>query len=164
IAAGSRARGVASLYWLHLADADAIAYRQEVARDLDRDDVRRAVTAFVDAMQAMRERLELAAKLHDYRYETTRWVLQAGGDYVAAVEALARDLEPAGPGSRGLRGLLAYVVGHVASARFTELATAARRLASELAAIRYCMVILPGSVTVQPDQGERDYSADVEAT
>src|ERR1043165_6798561 len=33
IAAGSRARDVASLYWLHLADSDAIAYRQEVARD-----------------------------------------------------------------------------------------------------------------------------------
>jgi hypothetical protein len=164
IAASSRARDVASLYWLHLADADAIAYRQEVARDLDRDDVRRAVTAFVDAMQAMRERLELAGKLHYYLYETTRWFLHAVEIYVDAVEALARDLEPAAPASRGLHGLLVYMVGHVASARFTELATAARRLASDLAAIRYCMVILPGSVTVRPDQGERDYSADVEAT
>jgi DNA mismatch repair protein MutS len=164
VAARQRAPDLAPLYWRHLMDVDAIAYRQEVARDLQRDEVMRVVTAFVEAMQAMRERLELADKLRFYQHETTRWFLHAVEIYADAVEALARDLRLVAPASRGLRALLAYLGDHTVSAPFVGLAASARRIASALAAVRYCMVIRPGSVTVRAAEGERDYSADVEAT
>ena len=145
-----------------LDDEDAIAYRQEVARDLENAEPMQAIASFGKAMAAVR-RLRDGAKKREYRFEAERWLLGAAGKYADAVEALARALSRSEVRSRGLRSFHAYLVDYVASSAFRTLAAESRELASALAAIRYCLRIDGGAVTVRAFAGETDYGAAIEA-
>lgn len=146
-----------------LDDLDAIAYRQEVMRELEREDARQAIGAFAEAMRTMREQRAQAEKLH-YPYEKERWFLDAIETYCGAVTGLARDLERLAVRSRGLSGLRRYLSQYVQSARFAPLPGQVEAVKAGLAAIRYCMRIHGNAVVVSRYDGEIDYSAAVEKT
>lgn len=146
-----------------LGNLDAVVYRQEVMRDVERPDLRRAIGVFSAGMREMRGQLEQSQKLH-YSQEKERWFLEAALTYAAAVERLTRDLAGLGPRSRGLRDFAAYLAVLVGSPSFQRLAGEARTLRNALAAVRYSVVIRGNSVTVRPFEAEEDYGAIVEDT
>lgn len=163
ITAGRQEYDLAPFFQARLHDLDAIAYRQEVMRDLQDKRVMQVVKTFAQQMRAMREQLDLANKRY-YRYEKERWFLQAVSQYCEGVAGLAQDLRQTGPQSRGLRAFADYLARYVESVPFSILAAQARTLASDLAAIRYCLHLQGLSVTVRHYDAEIDYSAAVEAT
>ena len=146
-----------------LEDPDAIAYRQEVMRELENEALARAVRTFSERMRSMRRHLPAQDK-HYYRYERERRFLAAVDVYCTAVAQLEQHLRRLGPASRGLRELDGYLAQYVASAPFTSLAAEARRLKSELSAITYCLLIDGDSVSVRRYRDEADYSVAVEET
>ena len=77
------------------------------------------------------------------------------------MRGLARDLAGAPLRARGLSAFRDYLSAYVAAASFTALAAEALRLVDALAAVRYCMLIHDGCVTVRKYKSETDYSADV---
>jgi DNA mismatch repair protein MutS len=148
-------------FYTRLNDLAAITYRQEVMRDLESEPLFQGVKSFSNEMHRMRGHLA-AAKNWSYKFSKERWFLDAVEIYCAAVVELRRVLEMAGPNSRGLRSFRKYLGQYVESDRFQTLRREADAVKSELSAIRYCVRIKGGSVTVSPYDSDIDYTAAVE--
>jgi DNA mismatch repair protein MutS len=154
---------LAPFFYAPLSDLDAIAYRQEIMRDCEVQDVLHALTTFSQSMREMRRNVAAAKESH-YRYERERWFLDAAAAYCDAVSRLHRELTRLQPASRGMHDLVEYLGGYIGSARFGKLAADTAALASALASIRYTLLIHEGRYTVYRYDGEADYSAAVEQT
>ena len=163
VTAGRQEYDLASFFHTGLHDLEAITYRQEVMRDLDGQRARQAIGAFSQRMRAMREHLEQAQK-RQYQYEKARWFLGAVERYCDAAEGLLQDLHRLPLESAGMCAFCRYLDVYVQSAAFVQLAAATRTLASDLAAIRYNLLIYGDRVTVLPYANETDTSAAVEET
>lgn len=146
-----------------LHDLDAVAYRQEVMRDLEQPAAIGSIRAFSEQMRVMRHQLEPARK-SNYKYESARWFLAAVETYCDAVERLQHDLADFDPASRGLRAFAEFLAQYTGSAAYRAVAAEARQVALDLAAIRYALIIDGNGVTVRNYNGEMDYSVAVEAT
>ncbi len=129
--------------------ASAVAYRQEICRDLERVEVRRAVDAFAQGMRAVREQLLRSQKLRNLR-QAASWHLEAAGAYAATVTALAADLERADPRSRGLRALVDYLRNHLAGTGFREFARETSSLRHDLNEVTYSLFVRGSRITVAP--------------
>jgi DNA mismatch repair protein MutS len=154
---------LALFFYSRLNDLDAIAYRQEIMRDLEDSRLMKAVNSFSGQMRAMRERLKQAKDLY-YKYAMERAFLGAVEIYYHAVERLSQELSALELGSRGLRAFRQYLAEYIASAPFRNLLTEAEKLKLDLSNIKYCLLMKDGSVTVRHYDGESDYSAAVEET
>ncbi|HEY6321777.1 MAG TPA: DNA mismatch repair protein MutS [Thermoanaerobaculia bacterium] len=163
ITAGRQEYDLAPIFHAPLGSLDAVAYRQEAMRDMEHRALRQAVAAFAERMRAMR-RLLAAAKESAYELARQRWHLAAVEVYTEAVERLAHDLGGAGLAARGLRGFRDALADRARSAAFRTLKDEARSLAAALQAIRYCMLIRDGSITVCRYRGESDHGAAVAET
>ncbi|MGH7996458.1 MAG: MutS-related protein [Opitutaceae bacterium] len=148
-------------FYTPLTRLSTIGYRHEVMRDLEDPALFRCIASFAERMRAVRLHLGAADKL-SYAYEKKRWLLDSVEIYGGAIEELLRDLREHAPKSRGLSDFREYLGGHVASEGFQALRTGAQKVAEDLSAIRYCVLIKGGSVTVRTYDSEIDYSAVVE--
>ncbi len=146
-----------------LHDLDMIAYRQEVMKDLEDKTLMQAVRSFSQRMRRMRQHLDQAKRLSD-KHEKEGWFLAAVELYCEAVEHLSRDLTEVQFTSRGMRLFGEFLAAHVRSVAFGKLATEARKLTTELSAVRYGLLIRGNSVSVRSYEGEIDYSDAVEET
>jgi DNA mismatch repair protein MutS len=163
ITLGRREYDLAPFFYTRLRTADAIAYRQEVLRDLEDDALSACVAAFARRMRTMREHLHQISDLH-YRRQKQRWFLDAVAIYCDAVTTLGTDLAEVSFGSRGFRSFRDYLAGYASSGEFTALAAQTKSLLDRLARIRYCLHIQGLRVKVTRYDGEADYGADVAAT
>ena len=150
-------------FYLPLRDADAVEYRHEVFRELERGEVWAAVEGFAAEVRRVRRRLGLVEEQH-YRYEQQRWLLDAAVAYCDAVAGLAEALAGLELESRGFRGLSGYLEAYTGSQRFRSLDEEARRVFAGLDGVRYSLRIKGGRVTVTAYEGEPDYSVEVEET
>lgn len=150
-------------FQIPLSDPDAITYRQQVMRELERTLPMQAMQSFAATMRAMRKHLEQAGKCH-YRHERTRWFLNATEAYCDAVERLDIEIREAAVVSTGLRSLSAYLAGYVDSAPYVALALQTRRVLADLGAVSYCLLIKGNSITVRACDAPVDLSAAVEET
>jgi len=151
---------LASFFYTPLHDPSAVDYRHEVFHDLEKPDVREAVTGFARGMARMRRHWEQVEKLH-YRQQKQAWFVEGAGVYCDAVRALASDLEKADVGSRGLKALREYVTAYLASGEFSELAKEVADIKSSFGEIRYALKINGARVSVSEHAGEPDYGAEV---
>jgi hypothetical protein len=154
---------LAPFFHVPLRDLDAIAYRQEVMRDLENPAVLRAIRVFSERMRTTRMHFNMVTKLY-FKRHNEGWFLSAAESYCEALVQLSKDLAALGLESRALRSFREYLAGHVSSDAFGRLAGEARQLITDLSAIRYSLVIEPDRVTVRRYEGEADYSAVVEET
>lgn len=154
---------LASFYYTPLNDLDAIAYRQEVMRDLEDAIVMQTVKSFSGEMRVMRQRLEQAKKIY-YKHAVGRCFLGAVEIYCETVARISRDLCALDTKSRGLLAFRDYLTEYVASVSFRNLVTETDKLKTDLSAIRYCLLIKDGGVTVRHYDAESDYTASVEET
>ena len=150
-------------FYTRLTNLSAIAYRQEIICDLENEPLFASIKSFSERMHTMRNHLA-AAKNWQYKFSQERWFLGAVEIYCAAVVKLRGVLERANPNSRGLRAFREHLAQYSKSDRFQTLCQQADVVKSELAAIRYCVRIKGGSVTVRPYESEIDYTAAVEET
>jgi DNA mismatch repair protein MutS len=154
---------VKPFFYTPLHDVETVEYRQEIFRDLEREDVREAVRTFAEAMRRVRNFLTLAQKQH-YKYEKERWFLDAATVYRDAVSTLVDELTNLELGSSGLRALREYLAGHTTAERFMTLALEIDSVRAGLDAVRYTVRIKGARVTVSGYHGERDYTVEVEET
>ena len=161
---GGRERyDLAPFFRFRLHDADTIAYRHEIFRDLESAPVLQVVRTFTHNMLAVRQRLERFEKAH-YRFEKERWHFEAGDAYRTSVEELRSGLAATEPQSRGLRAIADYLADYTASASFTALASDSDEVRRALESVRYRLRIDGGDVVVGRYTGEPDYGADVIAS
>jgi DNA mismatch repair ATPase MutS len=163
ITSGWQEYDLAPFFHAPLSDLDAISYRQEIMQDLDGKVLLQSVQSFSERMRTMRNYLNLANKAYHKR-EKERRFLGAVEVYCEAIEGLRHALNETALTSRGMRAFSEYLAEYVGSAAFTRLVTDATKLTSDLAAIRYSLLIKGDSITVSRYEGEIDYSAAVEKT
>lgn len=160
--AGHDGHDLRPFFYTTLLDPDAVAYRQEVMRDLEDARLMEAIRTFGQRMHAMRELLAGAGKVH-CQPERERWFLEAVVTYCNAVGRLVQALQiTCSPASRGLRALREYAEWYIASPPFAQLARDANALVVNLANICYGLRINGNSVTVRLYNGEDDYTRVVE--
>jgi DNA mismatch repair protein MutS len=148
---------------LPLRDADAVVFRQDVMRDVDRDPVREALEAFTEAMTTHHRYLELGEHVHD-KYAAQRWFLDAEVVYAEAVSDLAEELADLDVRSRGLRAIGDYLARYVASEPFEELVHDASQVRELLDGVEYDLQIKGPRVTVSRHEEGRDLSDEVRRT
>ena len=151
------------LYLRPLADEDAIRFRQEVFRDIERPELAAAISEFCDAMAGWRELAGLAGKAR-YPLSSDRWHLDSAEAYVRAVRRAAAALEEAGPASRGLQAIGRHLAELVGSADFTRLSADVDAARSALDAIEYRLDIDGSRVLVSPPGDDPDYGAEIVET
>ncbi len=161
ITAGREEYNLKPFFYTRMTNLSAIAYRQEIMRDLENDVLLQSIKSFSGQMRRMRDHLAVADKL-SYKYEKERWFLDALEIYCEAVENLLRDLYRCDPKSRVLLAFRNYLVEYARSGQFKTLLQEAKRLRSELSAIKYCLLIKGSSITVRNYDSEIDYSAVIE--
>jgi DNA mismatch repair ATPase MutS len=151
-------------FYTSLKKVNAIMYRHEVMRDLEKKMLFEKVETFARKMREMRAHLLRAKKL-SYKHQRESWFLDAVELYCGAVQSLSADLDQeADLESRGLSALRDYVRRYVQSDAFTSLMAETRRLKHDLAQVQYCLLINYGSISVRRHDSETDYRAEVEAT
>lgn len=163
ITAGKEEYDLKPFFYASLRRVDAIEYRQEVMRDLEQEALRERVNAFAQDMRMMREHLGRVGKLH-YKAQWQAWFLDAVEIYCRAVTALAEALSQLEINSRGLLGFRDYLKSYTGSALFTAHSREVQQLKSDLAMVKYDILIKGDSFTVRRYEAEIDYSADVENT
>ena len=163
ITAGLEEYELSEFFYEPLHDPAQVEYRHQVLRDLDRAEIAAAVSTFLTATRAMRERLSLSAKVRDVR-QRQRWFLAAVEAYCDAVEQLGVDLGNVLPRSAALRGLRAFAVGYGRSQEFVELKAEAQQLTDDLGQVHYTVRSKGLQITVDRFSEETDLTAEVRAT
>ena len=148
------------LFHTPLGSIEAITYRQEAVKDLQRPEVRRCAEEFAAGMRDMRRALELARKLR-YRYQIRWWFMHAVQICCTAVRRLADGLADLPLDSAAFGGLRDYVAGYADGSAFTGLAAEADRVAAGLAAVRYTVRIKGSRVSVARYADEADHGVEV---
>jgi DNA mismatch repair protein MutS len=148
------------LYHSPLGSLEAIRYRQEIFRDLERPAPFDCISCFCDRMRSVRHSLAEAQKLH-HDLQRQRWQVDTMGEYCEAVNALTRSLAAAGLRSRGLIAMRRYLDEYAGAAKFTALASETEKLQADLAGITYKVRIHGKRIEVSRFAGEPDYAAQV---
>ena len=154
---------LAGFFHVNLSNTDAVVYRQEVMRDLERAEVMTVIRAFAKRMREMRQELPLAAKRYN-THERNRWHLGAVQRYVEAIETLRDDLAPLALRSRGLSRWRDYVGGYADSPTFLRLTAHTGQVLRELSMVAYAVTIDGATVVVRRYAGETNYAAEIEET
>jgi hypothetical protein len=163
VTAGREEYELEPFFWTRLESVEAVAYRHEVFRDLERDELAASVRSFAEGMRRMRRRSTLAENLR-YARQKQRWLLDAAAAYCETVARFAAELDRLEIQSRGLRSLRGHLGRYVRSAEFRSLEDETSELERQLAEVSYSLRIRGPKVTVRRYEGEADYSRDVEAT
>jgi len=144
-------------------DVETVGYRQQVFRDLDRQEVISVIRLFAAGMREVRAHRDLAAKAY-YGYERERWVLAAASTWCRTIRALLDGLGTEHIDARGLLGVRAYLRAYTTSPAFAALAIDAARVEEAFAGIRYRLRLETGKFTVSRDRDEPDFGAELLAT
>ena len=163
ITAGWRDYHLAPFFRAPLHELSAIAYRQEVMRDLESPASAEAVRLFTRRIRDSQRYLNLSGD-SPFKHHGEGWFLASALLYCEAVEQVTQDLAQLPLTSRGLLAFRQYLSEYVASVSFRTLSDEAKGLGVELSAIRYTLVIHGSRVTVRDYDEEADYSAAVEKT
>jgi len=144
-------------------DVALVRERQDVARDLARDDIATPMRRFQASMAVMREGKRRAHKAWS-RIEGHGWFLDAVQVYCHALEDLQAGLERARPEARTLERLLADVSSYRAAPEHAALCQGVDGLRRELDEVRYAVRIAGDEVSVLKDPGSEDFRTVVERT
>lgn len=143
-----------------LRSTDAVEFRHQVMKDLERPELRRSAEAFASAMRTMRNNLSLAHKAY-YQRQAERWLLDAIVIYADAVKSLLGDLTDSAPLSPGLEAFRRDLQIYVSSPAFLELRLQAHLLTGRLSSIHYVIHLQDLNVQVSELQDDQDYSVEV---
>ncbi len=160
ITAGRDEYNLKPFFYAPLRHVDAIYYRHEILRDLEREALFGYVRAFAEAMRTMRSHLAQSERL-SYKRQKQSWFMDSVGIYCEAVKRLSRNLEISDLHSRGLLAFREFLKNYIESTQFVSLAADTEKLKAELAGIRYSLHIQGNRIKVGKYDSEPDYGADV---
>jgi len=150
-------------FYRPLLETSAVTYRHDVFRDLERDDVRALIEAFVGGMRTMRQRLDRAGRLW-HRLQRQGWFVSAVEAFCDAAAPLRDELARTSLSSHGLREFADYLASYVDGDRFRMLVAEIGDMQAELRKIRYVVHIDGLKVHVDRYDGQPDYSLEIAAT
>lgn len=161
ITAGRSEYNLKPFFYKRPRNLTCILYRQQIMRDLEKQSIHASIKSFSNQMRSVRLHLNASEKIH-YEYGRKAWFLDAVELYCEAVLELGRSLNRDEPSARGLRAFQEYLTQYTESEGFKALVQETKAVKSKLSAIRYCLLIRNGSLTVLNSDSETDYSTVIE--
>lgn len=150
-----------SYYWMPLRDPAEVVYRQDIAKDLEDQNLSARIAVFAAQMQTVRRRLPLTDRQY-YKYQRERFVLEAAHRYCKAVTILSKDLTRLGCRSAGLKNFGEYLNAYLETDAFKSLYQEAERLIGALDKTEYGIYVRDLTIRVQPKTAEIDYEKEIE--
>ncbi len=163
ITAGREEYNLKTFFYTSLNDIATIKYRQEITHDLENELLFENIKSFTQKMVTIRRYLALVEKLY-YKYHKEGWFLEAADMYCDAVSDLVSDLSAAYLKSQGFLAFREYITSYVNSNIFLTLLSETKKLKSDLADVKYSVLLKSNGGKVQKLEDETDYSIDVENT
>ncbi|MDR1329005.1 MAG: hypothetical protein LBK23_05325 [Oscillospiraceae bacterium] len=139
--------GLAELFYTPLRDAKAIAYRQDITRELEDPSLRAALDEFSTAIFNLKTTMAdimdslLSGNRHYDNYMTRGRVMDCADWYSFEVSKLAGALRGRELRSEGLRGFSEYLFAYIASEEFKTLGARVKRLREAFSKIEFCMFL-----------------------
>jgi DNA mismatch repair protein MutS len=161
--AGLGRYGLEPVVYLRLSSPDAVAFRQDVFRDLEESGLVERLRVFGERMTAVRRDLDLATGLR-LGLQRQGTFLSAARAYCIAVQGLVQDLIDAKVRSAGLQRMLRYVDAYRTSPGFRSLDRESSHAERALGEIVYCLRVGYGSVRVTRFEGQADAAQQIERT
>jgi DNA mismatch repair protein MutS len=140
-----------------------VNYRYEVLRDLQNPAIIACVRVFAQEMRTMRTYLAEGEK-HYYKRQKQSAFIDAVSCYCTAAVRFAEGLATASPSSEGLKSFLTFLTAYVNSIDFGSIVAETQKVKSDLAGVRYRLLIQGKRITITQCEDELDYRADVLAT
>lgn len=163
ICAGRQEHNLKPFFYYPLHDSDSIRYRQEVAKDLEREEIRKHINTFAQKMSMVRRYLGLVGNLY-YHYHQAGWFLESAIMYCEAIKGLAEGLSTSELKSRGFLAFREFVNGYRNSEYFQLLDSETTLRKKDLSSVQYSIIIRGSRVGVRKYEAEGDYSEEVERT
>ncbi len=151
------------LYESPAASPEVVTYRQDVARELERPDLRAAALAFTLGLREVRAALAAAERRY-HPLQRARVRLEAARAYVQHVAEFASVLDGIPSHAPGWEGLRDFLRAYVASVAFRGLRSEADAVEALLAEIQVVVHLKGRRGEVRPYRGEPDYGREVERT
>ncbi|MFZ0456468.1 MAG: hypothetical protein WCE54_19570 [Ignavibacteriaceae bacterium] len=142
---------------------DSIYYRHEIFHDLENPDLYNHVKVFAEKMREVKEYLNLIEKFY-YEQQKEIWSLYTAEIYCNAVKNFAHDLISSTLKSKGFLQLKEYLINYSASNTFIKLDEKVNKIKTDLAKVKYRIIIRDTSFTVQDYEEGIDYSFVIEKT
>lgn len=163
LAASPARTDLAPYFYTPLKNLSDVTYRQSVMRDLENRHLRAAVAPFSDRLWDSEQHLAQLERLNN-KYEKAIRFLSAVDLYSQAVSEFSGVLSQTELASDGLFAIRDYLDAYTKADAFTRLKADAERVASNLSAITYNLVIDDSAITVSKYEGEADYTPIIEQT
>ena len=149
-----------SNFYFPLQSTDLIKFRIEIFKDLENQEIFKAIENFSKEFSNVRGGLNLIKYIEDPSHKMS-WHLEVALTYCHALDSLSELLEKNQLNSKGLTELKTYLFNYINSTDFKQLYSEASKVKSELQTIRYSINIESGSFTVQKYKGEQNYTDEV---
>ncbi len=144
-----------------LKSEDEIRYRQEISKDVEKEDIFIHLKEFSRSMDRVSRLKKMAGKL-EYEYNKKGWILETAIAYSKAVQKLLRDLENSDIRSEGLKRFRGFLKEYVSSEDFQSLVEDSEKVKSALSSIKYSLIVEPGKFSVKKYEGEENFAPSVE--
>lgn len=153
-------------YYAPLHDPEVVAFRQEVAKELEDETLGPLFSDFSQALYSLARymdivRANLCSEGPGNNYLTRGRMLEYAGQYCTAVSKAAATLARHPLQSAGLGSLARYLSAYSTGEQFNGLCTRVRELKEKFARIRYCMLIKDGVIRVRKYEGQADQSQSI---
>jgi DNA mismatch repair protein MutS len=152
-----------SYFYSPLRDVDTVIYRQEISLDLENEALFTSIKAFITSLAATHMNLGLVEKL-EYKGHKEGWFVEAASVYCRAINNLLVAISELELNSRGFLAFREFLTSYTRSTEFTDFCVATEQVKTELAAVRYTIVIKGNWVQIRKYADEIDYSQEVEQT
>jgi hypothetical protein len=140
-----------------------VNYRYEILRDLYDPGLLGCVRAFAQDMRMMRGHLAKGEK-HYYKRQKQSAFIDAVDCYCSALVRFAEKLASASPASEGVTSFRNFLTAYVNSSDFGSIVAETQKVKSDLAGIKYRLLVQGKRISVTQCEDEPDYRADVLAT
>lgn len=160
ITCGKAEYNLKPVFYTPLKDIESIKYRHEIMLDIENKTLAENIDLFAHKMRLVRRHFIQADKM-DYKYQQSRWILDAASAYCDAVFSLRDALHNADLNSRGLAAFRDFLDAYLSDTEFTLLHNKAIKLQADLSEIKYCLLTDGRFVTVSKFDNEVDYSAEI---
>jgi len=138
---------------------EQIQYRQEIMKDLEKENLYKIILTFSKGLAAIRNTLDRLENLY-YPLQQQRCYLELALRYQKNLEDFLEKLKSEPVKSVGLKGLISQFKEILCSSKFVEFKNNTVNLYESLKKIRYCVVIAENKVSVRRCE-EDNYAGEV---
>jgi len=152
---------IKKFFYMPLYDEKSIVYRQEILRDLQKDDFYHRVDEFAHKMLEIKNQQRTINSL-EYKEFKNGLFLQMALDYCEAISTFVKDLKSANLHSRGFLLFYDYLQAYLDCDEYKSLYNDAQKLKTKLASVSYIVGIDGLTFKVKKYDNEINYVREIE--